>query len=159
MEANLKELESAWDNAKSKTHTLPFIKPGVFELTVESCKLIQSTKKRATFFVAEFTVDKSTNPEFETGSNVSFMVNLSNDFVVADAKEFVATCMSAPFDSTTAQVLASVTNPNTNPLKGTRLHCVAIDKPSKTTGKLYTRCTWRLMDLAPGLKNTGKKVA
>lgn len=149
-------INKLWNEAKPRTMGLPYIKPGVYDLEILTCKLVDSTKSVGEcYFITEFKVLKSNNPEFTPDTVVCVMGNMRHSPVVSDTKQFIAECTQSQFDKVTPEVLANVVHPDKNPLKGTIVNCVAEDKPSQKTGRLYTRHRWRLMEVAPGLK--GKK--
>jgi hypothetical protein len=148
----LQAISKLWNEAKPRTQGLPYIKPGNYTLEIENCKLVDSQKSADTFFVTEFKVVESSNEEFKAGDMVCVMGNMKHKPVVSDTREFIATCTQAAFDSVTPEVLAAVTHPEKNSLKGTVVHCTATDVASQKTGALFTRHRWRLVSVAPGLK-------
>lgn len=146
-------INKLWNEAKPRTMGLPYIEPGVYDLEITVCKLVESSKTAGeAYFITEFKILKSSNPKFNPDDVVCVMGNMRHSPVVADTKTFIAECTQSPFDKVTPDVLANVVHPEKNKLKGTVVNCVAEDMPSKKTGKLYTRHRWRLVSISPGLK-------
>lgn len=132
--------------------------PGNYLAEIQRCKLAATRKKRD-FFVAEFKIVKSDNPERKPGALVSFMVMLDKDddeayrMQLGNVADFMRVGLSAfakqtenvdmkpedvPLDDETAEVKVCGQE---NMLAGTLLDVHAFNKPTKA-GTDFTHHKW-----------------
>lgn len=125
--------------AKTQTsNKTPYVIPGDYELEVMSCKNYSSEQTGKTFFIVEFTVLKSNNPERPEGSLMSWHVNYAHKPALKNIKEFIkaASNMEPP-----KEAITNVPS-QANPLKGAVVKCYASQIKTRANTD-FTKTTWR----------------
>lgn len=118
-------LFSGIKNAKSNGGGVYFL-PGTYVLECVAVKTGQTREGNKPFFVAEFTILESSNPERPVGTSVSYMVML--DKYIETALGNVKQCVAALFGVAEADVdeagVEEAVGPS-NPAKGARVKATA----------------------------------
>lgn len=131
--------------AKSNSGGIYFL-PGTYELECVACKTGETREGNKPFFVAEFTILSSSNPERPVGTSMSFMVML--DKYLETALGNVKGCLAALFNVPEAEVdeagVEAAIGP-ANPAKGAKVKATASNIKTRA-GKDFTKVNFASMD-------------
>ncbi len=119
-----------------------YVIPGVYSLEVDCLKVGKSRAGRD-FFVAEFFVLESTNPERPVGCKMSWMVTLDPSYLetsLGNIKSFLSVLTSSPtheVDEAAVEMAVSAANP----CAGMKIKASAVNTKTKKGGD-FTKVTW-----------------
>jgi len=114
-----------------------FLTPGTYVATVVSCRHVRSKLGTDEFFVVDFDLVESTNPELPAGSPVTWMSKLTGrypDMALADVKAFVMAGTGAGEADVTEDTLEEVLEGDGTELAGQRVKIVCSEVKTKTGG-------------------------
>jgi hypothetical protein len=108
-------LFSGIGSAKSNGGGVYFL-PGIYTLECKACKTGETREGKKPFFVAEFTILESTNPDRPVGSTVSWMVMMDKylETALGNIKQCAAALFGIPetdVDEAGVEALISAANP------------------------------------------------
>lgn len=123
----------------------PYITPGLYLLR---CKLNKqgTSRKKIPFFVAEFEVLESNNPDHPAGSSVNWMIQfppLDPDkcrMALGNVKSYASALMDTPTSEVTEEGLEDLTSA-ANPAEGFKIRAEAFNKPTRN-GSPFTHVIW-----------------
>jgi hypothetical protein len=130
-----------------------YLLPGTYLLEIQRCKEDKHRAHGKAYFVAEFTIIESDNPERKPGTPVSFMVipDKFPDLALGNIKGFLQTAAASKLleqgvDKKAGEIVVNDAFANemtgeTNPLAGTKVRCFAFNKPTKA-GTPFTHHRW-----------------
>lgn len=120
----------------------PYIAPGQYTLSVRSLAVVNSKAgKSRVFFVAEFDVVASTNPEFQPGALVSWLVDMNNgDTSLSDVKLFASAILDCEEEEVTEAAMDKLTGPE-QPATGIRVKANAFNIVTRA-GADFTKIRW-----------------
>lgn len=132
---------SGIENTKTYKNS-PYLTPGQYELTVRSLSLVESKKKRGQqFFVAEFDVVTTTNPEFQPGSLVSWLVNMDHgETALSNCKAFAAAVLDCDEEEVNEEAMEKLVGPE-QPAQGIRIKANGFNIKTKA-GDDFTKIRW-----------------
>lgn len=115
-----------------------YLFPGVYALECKANKVSQTRDGRA-FFVAEFTILESSNPERQVGTSCSFMVMLDKNLEtgLGNIKGYISGLYDIPeaeVDEAGVELLVSAENPG----QGCKVRCECTNIKTKA-GKDFTK--------------------
>ena len=118
---------------------LPYLGEGDYEVILETIRKGERNVDGRDFFAIEFTIHKSNNANFETGTKatVLFVANKFPKYFLQDVKGFVVAATNSSDGDVTEEVIDYVSGED-QPLAGTQLSVYAWDKVSESTGKPFT---------------------
>jgi len=132
-------IEEVADSKRSQNETV-WIQPGKFELEVVRVKDGRADQGEGRpYFVAEFEVMSSTNPDIEVGTVVSWMTMRGKfkQYFLQDVKNFISAVMKCAPSQVSPEAVAECTGEN-QPLVGMVVLADAYNQVSKTSGKEFT---------------------
>ncbi len=127
------------ENAQTSTGG-QYFEPGQYRVRVQSVQEIKS-RKNIPFFVVESTVVHTTSDRYKAGSTISWLVNMTNDWALANVKEFaqaIAGDLSANVTGSDIEAMISADQP----VAGMEAEVDAITRTSKA-GREWTQARWR----------------
>lgn len=113
-----------------------YLLPGAYRLKVDAIKTGTSRKKRD-FFVAEFSILESNNPERPAGTKASWMVMLDLDTALGNIKDFLETLSGGDVDEEGVELAVSAANP----FAGLEIKASAANVKTKK-GTDFTKVQW-----------------
>lgn len=147
---SLQDMMAGFDDAPMGTAGV-YLKPGSYLLKIIEAKNGHAQEGGFDFFVAEFEVMASDNPQYRPGMRVEWMVAFKvpqyKKTYQADVKQFLFNAFrgfdqSVTQEQITNQVWALATSPQ-QPLAGKFIGATAVDKPKKTKpGETFTKVTF-----------------
>lgn len=125
-------------NAKSSGGGIYFM-PGTYLLECNACKTGETREGKKAFFVAEFTILESSNPERPVGTSVSFMVMMDKylDTALGNIKQCVAALFGVAEEAVDEAGVDAIVGAD-NPAKGARVKATASNIKTRA-GKDFTK--------------------
>jgi len=120
----------------------PYITPGQYDLTIRALALVDSKKKRGQqFFVAEFDVAGTSNPDFKVGDLVSWLVDMDHgETALSNCKAFAAAVLDCDEDQIDESTMLKLVGPE-QPATGVRIKANAFNIKTKS-GNDFTKIRW-----------------
>jgi hypothetical protein len=128
---------------KSQGETV-WIAPGRYELEVVRVADGRADQGEGRpYFVVEFDVLESNNPEIPKGETISWMTMRGKfkQYFLQDVQNFIAAATGSSAQEVTPDVVATCTSED-QPLVGTVVSASAYNKPSQSTGRDFTVVTY-----------------
>jgi len=136
-------IEEVASQRRSQGDTV-WIPPGKFELEIVRVKDGKADQGEGRpYFVADFEVISSSNPNVEVGDQISWMTTKGKfkQYFLQDVKNFIAAATASNTNDVTADVVSECTSDN-QPLVGMVVMADAYNKPSKQ-GNDFTVVNYR----------------
>lgn len=125
-----------------------YFTPGKYLVEVVKCFCLRS-RKREDLFIVEFLIHESDSPDRGVGTKASWVVNFKQDAALGNIKGFLAACNGIDPDNTemvTAEITEEVSeyavDEEENPLAGTKVRLVAVNKKLKDGVSDFTLHLW-----------------
>lgn len=120
----------------------PYIMPGQYDLTIRALALVESKKKRGQqFFVAEFDVASTTNPDFKAGDLVSWLVDMDHgETALSNCKAFAAAVLDCDEEQIDEATMLKLVGPE-QPAAGIRVKANAFNIKTRA-GSDFTKIRW-----------------
>ena len=116
-----------------------YLLPGNYLLAVQAAK-IGSSRNKGDFFVVEFEIVSSDNPERPVGSRVSWMTMKNNDAFLGNVKGFAQAALDMAEDDITAEDIEAMID-DEQPLVGVQVKAQATNIVTRA-GKDFTKVFW-----------------
>tara|TARA_R110000824_G_scaffold55027_4_gene151611 strand:- start:1623 stop:2072 length:450 start_codon:yes stop_codon:yes gene_type:complete len=130
--------------SRSQEETV-WIGPGRYELEVVRVADGRADQGEGRpYFVVEFDVLESTNPEIPKGETVSWMTMRGKfkQYFLQDVQNFIAAATGSNASEVTSEVVSTCTS-DEQPLVGTVVQASAYNKPSQSSGKDFTVVSYK----------------
>lgn len=146
--------DADFDNAEPSSGN-KYVKQGTYKVRIKACKEVSRTRKSPfPAFFAELSVLESDNPEYPPGSSMTYWVSVKPDTPsLGNIKRFIATCFAEPVSEIKKPIAAAVVSP-ANPLGGTILGLIAVDRDKEKSEGKFTDCEWTLIEMSETVKQT-----
>mgnify|MGYP003657629459 CR=1 FL=1 len=125
-------IEEVTSARRSQGETV-WIKPGKYDLEIVRVKDGKADQGEGRpYFVADFEVVTSTNPDIEVGDQISWMTTRGKfkQYFLQDVKNFIAAATESHPNDVTSDVVSECTS-DSQPLVGFLMKADAYNKPSK----------------------------
>jgi hypothetical protein len=132
-------------SAKSNSGGIYFL-PGTYELECVACKTGKTREGDKPFFVAEFTILSSSNPERPAGTSVSYMVMLDKylETALGNVKQCLAALFAIPEEEVDEAGVEAAVGPE-NPAKGSKVKATASNIKTRA-GKDFTKVNFSSLE-------------
>lgn len=117
-----------------------YLGPGTFKLQIQMVKEGES-RRGDHYFLSEFKILESTNPELPVGSPVTWMTMKRHHSFLKSVKAFIASAAGCAIDDVTAESCSQAVGAE-QPLAGAIVHAQAKDVPTQSGGT-FTKVTFR----------------
>jgi hypothetical protein len=124
-----------------------YVEPGNYIVEITAVKSGRAQQSEKPYFVVEFEVEESDNPEFDPGAAICWMkmVHQYKKYFLEDVKGFVATALGVSAEEVTEEVCEYVSGED-QPLIGKRLSLRAYLETNQKSGKSFCESEFRLLD-------------
>jgi hypothetical protein len=125
------------DEVRATERKSIYLQQGSYDLTVERCKLTESSVGNKTFFVVEATVMSSDNDEISPGTRASWVVRLGGDYpnmALSDIKKFAIASTGADENEVDEEFMKELVAGTGDLVSGRLVQCVVEEHTTKRGG-------------------------
>mgnify|MGYP003628925046 FL=1 len=131
-------------NVKATEQKGVYLPTGRHLVTIERCKLTESTVGNKTFFVVESTVMESSNEELAEGTRASWVVKLGGDYpqmALADIKKFTVAATGADEDEIDEAFMQKLVEGPGDLVAGRKVMC-EVEEVQTKKGGVFSKHFW-----------------
>ena len=121
-----------------------YLPEGRHLVTIERCKLTESTVGNKTFFVVESTVMESTNDDLQAGTRASWVVKLGGDYpqmALADIKKFAIAVTGADENEVDEEFMQELVDGPGDLAAGRKVMC-EVEEVQTKKGGVFSKHFW-----------------
>jgi len=125
------------DEVRASERKSVYLQPGAYDLTVERCKVTESSVSNKSFFVVETTIMSSSNDALPQGTRASWVVRLGGDYpqmALSDIKKFAIAATGAPEEEVDETFMNALVDGTGELAAGSLVQCVVEEHTTKRGG-------------------------